>query len=209
MGNNSAKSRMEQQMDFILEVDKSKQVVRQTYLADGSRKENDAEHAWHLAIMAMLMGEHANEPVDVLKVIKMVLVHDLVEIDAGDTYAYDVAGNETKRDRELLAAERIFELLPEDQAKELRALWDEFEEGETAEARFALSLDKIQPLLLNNASGGISWKEHGVKLSQVLNRNASTGKGSQAMWEYSRELIEENVKKGLLIDDAGRPPLER
>lgn len=209
MGNNSAKSRMEQQMDFILEVDKSKQVVRQTYLADGSRKENDAEHAWHLAIMAMLMGEHANEPVDVLKVIKMVLVHDLVEIDAGDTYAYDVAGNETKRDRELLAAERIFELLPEDQAKELRALWDEFEDGETAEARFALSLDKIQPLLLNNASGGISWKEHGVKLSQVLNRNASTGKGSQAMWEYSRELIEENVKKGLLIDDAGRPPLER
>lgn len=196
-------------MDFILEVDKSKQVVRQTYLADGSRKENDAEHAWHLAIMAMLMGEHANEPVDVLKVIKMVLVHDLVEIDAGDTYAYDAAGNETKRERELLAAERIFELLPEDQAKELRALWDEFEEGETAEARFALSLDKIQPLLLNNASGGISWKEHGVKLSQVLNRNASTGKGSQAMWEYSRELIEENVKKGLLIDDAGRPPLER
>lgn len=209
MGNNSAKSRLEQQMDFILEVDKSKQVVRQTYLADGSRKENDAEHAWHLAIMAMLMGEHANEPVDVLKVIKMVLVHDLVEIDAGDTYAYDAAGNETKRERELLAAERIFELLPEDQAKELRALWDEFEEGETAEARFALSLDKIQPLLLNNASGGISWKEHGVKLSQVLNRNASTGKGSQAMWEYSRELIEENVKKGLLIDDAGRPPLER
>ena len=209
MGNNSAKSRLEQQMDFILEVDKSKQVVRQTYLADGSRKENDAEHAWHLAIMAMLMGEHANEPVDVLKVIKMVLVHDLVEIDAGDTYAYDAAGNETKRERELLAAVRIFELLPEDQAKELRALWDEFEEGETAEARFALSLDKIQPLLLNNASGGISWKEHGVKLSQVLNRNASTGKGSQAMWEYSRELIEENVKKGLLIDDAGRPPLER
>lgn len=209
MGNNSAKSRMEQQMDFILEVDKSKQVVRQTYLADGSRKENDAEHAWHLAIMAMLMGEHANEPVDVLKVIKMVLVHDLVEIDAGDTYAYDAAGNETKRERELLAAERIFELLPEDQAKELRALWDEFEDGETAEARFALSLDKIQPLLLNNASGGISWKEHGVKVSQVLNRNASTGKGSQAMWEYSRELIEENVKKGLLIDDAGRPPLER
>lgn len=207
MENNSAKSRLEQQMDFILEVDKSKQVVRQTYLADGSRKENDAEHAWHLAVMAMLMGEHANEPVDILKVIKMVLVHDLVEIDAGDTYAYDEAGNETKRDRELQAAERIFKLLPEDQAKELRALWDEFEESRTAEARFALSLDKIQPLLLNNASEGKSWKEHGVRLSQVLNRNASTGKGSQTMWEYSRGLIEENVKKGLLIDDTGRPPL--
>lgn len=196
--------RLPRQMDFIRETDKSKQIIRQTYLADGSRKEDDAEHAWHLALMAMLMSEYANEPVDQLKVIKMVLIHDLVEIDAGDTYAYDDAGNSTKRERELKAADRIFNLLPPDQAAQLRALWDEFEANETPEARFALSLDKIQPLLLNDASNGNSWKEHGVKLSQVLKRNANTAGGSAKLWDYAKSLIDKNVANGNLIDDTER-----
>lgn len=196
--------RLPRQMNFIRETDKSKQIIRQTYLADGSRKEDDAEHAWHLALMAMLMSEYANEPVDQLKVIKMVLIHDLVEIDAGDTYAYDEAGNSTKRERELKAADRIFNLLPPDQAAQLRALWDEFEASETPEARFALSLDKIQPLLLNDASDGNSWKEHGVRLSQVLKRNVNTADGSAKLWEYAKSLIDKNVANGNLIDDTER-----
>lgn len=196
--------RLPRQMNFIRETDKSKQIIRQTYLADGSRKEDDAEHAWHLALMAMLMSEYANEPVDQLKVIKMVLIHDLVEIDAGDTYAYDDAGNSTKRERELKAADRIFNLLPPDQAAQLRALWDEFEASETPEAKFALSLDKIQPLLLNDASDGNSWKEHGVRVSQVLKRNANTANGSAKLWEYAKGLIDKNVANGNLINDTER-----
>ena len=146
--------RLEQQMNFILEVDKLKKIGRQTYLSDGSRKENDAEHSWHLALMAILLGEHANEKVDVLKVVSLVLIHDIIEIDAGDTYAYDDEGNKTKREREEKAADRIFNLLPKDQAVYMRELWEEFEEGETPEARFALALDNVQPTMLNDASGG-------------------------------------------------------
>lgn len=151
----------EKQMSFIMELDKIKKINRQTYLSDGSRKENDAEHSWHLALMAFVLAEHANEEIDVLKTIKMVLLHDVIEIDAGDTYAYDTEANKTKRERELLAADRIFGLLPEEQRSEYRGLWDEFEAMETAEAKFANMLDNVQPLLLNVATDGKSWREHG------------------------------------------------
>lgn len=188
--------RLQKQMAFILEMDKMKSVVRQTYLADGSRKENDAEHSWHLALMAFLLAEYANEPVDVLKTMKMAMIHDVIEIDAGDTYAYDLEGNETKRQRELVAAERLFSILPEDQAKEYRALWDEFEALETIEARFANTLDKIQPVLLTNQSDGKSWKEHGVREAQIMGRNLRTHEGSEELWQYIKTMIEENIKKG-------------
>lgn len=190
------KERLQRQMDFILEADKIKKITRQTYLSDGSRKENDAEHSWHLALMCGLLCEYANEKVDVAKTMLMVLIHDMVEIDAGDTYAYDTTGNATKREREVKAAERIFHILPDDQAKLLRGLWEEFEEAVTPEARFALALDKIQPILLNDASGGKSWREHQVELSQILGRNVKTPEGSGELWEYARGLIDRNVESG-------------
>ena len=189
-------TRLEEQMNFILEMDKEKQIFRQTYLSDGTRRENDAEHAWHLALMCLLLHEYAEEPIDVLRAMSMVLIHDVVEIDAGDTYAYDAKGNETKRERELAVAERIFRLLPEDQAGDLRGLWDEFEAAKTPEARFANTLDKIQPVMLNDASGGIAWENHGVTRSQILERNARTHEGSAILWEYTRQIIEKNVKLG-------------
>ena len=162
-------TRLEQQIRFITEIDKVKNIFRQTYLADGKRKENDAEHSWHIALMAYLLQEHAEEPVDVPRVMLMVLIHDLVEIDAGDTYAYDSEGAKTKREREVRAAERIFGLLPEDQGRYFRELWDEFEAYESADAKYAHLLDNFQPLLLNDASGGRSWSEHDVKKSQRSN----------------------------------------
>mgnify|MGYP000188200337 CR=1 FL=1 len=186
------KERLEKQLDFIREIDKEKEIFRQTYLADASRKENDAEHSWHLALMAFVFADYANEKIDVLKTMKMVLLHDVIEIDAGDTYAYDTEGNKTKRERELKAADRI------SQRMEYRGLWDEFEAMETAEAKFANMLDKVQPLLLNNASDGKSWVEHGVRESQVLARNSRTHEGSEKLWAYAKSLIEENVKKGRL-----------
>lgn len=191
----------EKQISFIMELDKIKKINRQTYLSDASRKENDAEHSWHLALMAFVLAEYANEEIDVLKTMKMVLLHDVIEIDAGDTYAYDDEGNRTKRVRELKAAERIFGLLPGEQAKEYRGLWDEFEAMETAEARFANMLDKVQPLLLNDASGGKSWEEHGVKKSQVLARNERTREGSEKLWSYAKTLIERNTAEGHLLDE--------
>lgn len=191
--------RLDRQFGFIRETDGLKQVVRQSYLADASRRENDAEHSWHLALMAVLLSEYADKDIDVLRVVTMVLVHDIVELDAGDTYAYDNEGNATKREREVKAAERIFNILPEDQAAYLRSLWDEFEEQGTKEAKFANTLDKLQPLMLNHASGGKSWKEHSVKLSQVLNRNKNTAEGSKELWEYAKKnFIEPNVEKGML-----------
>ena len=177
--------RLDSQFEFIREIDGLKKISRQTYLSDGSRKENDTEHSWHLALMAVLLSEYANENVDLLRVITMVLVHDIVELDAGDTYAYDDAGNATKREREVAAADRIFNILPADQAKYLRNLWDEFEEDSTPEARFAHTLDHVQPVMLNDASGAKAWKEHAIKLSQVLKRNSSTAKGSEKLWEYT------------------------
>ncbi len=188
--------KLEQQMQFLLELDKQKEIERQTYLASGKRKEGDAEHAWHLAVMAFLLADYANEKIDVLKTVKMVLLHDVVEIDAGDTYAYDTTGNQTKRFREEKAADRIYGMLPEEQKQEYRALWEEFERGETPEAKFANTLDKVQPVLLNDASGGISWREHGIEKSQIMERNAHTQEGSGALWEYAHGLIEENAAKG-------------
>ena len=160
------KERLEKQFDFCREIDKEKFIKRQTYLSDGQQKENDAEHAWHMAIMTLLLSEYANEEIDVLKTVSMLLIHDLVEIDAGDTYAYDEEGKKTQRQRELAAADRIFGLLPEDQQKKFRELWDEFEEGETAEAKFAHTMDNVQPAMLNAATGGKAWEERKIRLSQ-------------------------------------------
>lgn len=192
---------LRKQLDFSLEVDKTKDIFRQTYISSGERKENDAEHAWHMALMAYLLREYANEEVDILKVIIMILIHDLVEIDAGDTYAFDAEANLDKREREVKAADRIFNILPEDQAKEIYDLWEEFEAYETPEAKFAHTLDNFQPLMLNNSIGGVSWREHGVKLSQILKRNSKTGEGSKEIWSYMREVIQDNIDKGNIIDD--------
>lgn len=194
-------TRLEQQMQFALEVDKLKYITRQTYLSKGDRKENDAEHSWHLAMLAMLLSEHSEEPVDVLKVMKMVIIHDIVEIDAGDTYCYDDAGNATKRERETAAADRIFGILPKDQAEELRNLWEEFEEAQTPEAAFAHSLDRIQPVMLNDATHGVSWKEHQVKRSQIEKRIAPIAKGSKSIKAMAEDIVEKNVKLGNIIDE--------
>lgn len=191
-------ARLRKQLNFILELDKLKEITRQTYLADGSRKEGDAEHSWHLAVMCALLAEYANEPIDMAKTMAMVLIHDVVEIDAGDTYAYDTAGNETKREREVAAADRIFSLLPGDQAALMRGLWDEFERSDTPEARFAHTLDCVQPLLLNQASGGRSWREHGVQEGDVRRRNAHTAEGSEALYAVVDQVIQENVGNGNL-----------
>ena len=190
--------RLKRQIEFLLETDKMKTIGRQTYIANATRKENDAEHSWSLALMCMLFSEYANEKIDVGHTMEMVLVHDLVEIDAGDTYAYDSDGNQTKRERELAAADRIFHILPDEQAEHIQSLWDEFEAGETPEAKFANTLDKVQPLLLNHTTGGISWKEHDVRAEQVMSRNSKTPEGSKVLWDYCMELIKENVEKGNL-----------
>lgn len=193
--------RLKKQMEFIVEVDKVKNIIRQTYLADGNRKENDAEHSWHLALMAVLLKEYSNEEVDLAKVVPMVLIHDLVEIDAGDTYAYDEAGAATKRERETKAADRIFSMLPQDQCSWFRELWEEFEAYETPEAKFAHVLDNCQPLLLNDASNGKSWAEHGVRKSQIYKRNENTSEGSVEIWEYMKELIDKHIRLGHVIDE--------
>lgn len=184
--------RLQKQFAFALEIDKEKMIGRQTYLstpdADNNlRKENDAEHAWHLALMVILLQEYANEPIDVLKTVSMVLLHDIVEIDAGDTYAYDETGKLDQKEREEKAAERIYGMLPEDQAREWYVLWKEFEERKTPEARFARALDNLQPMMLNHATDGKAWEEHGVLLSQILKRNIPTPEGSQVLWEYGKE----------------------
>lgn len=194
------KSRIEKQFEFILEADKEKNITRQTRLSDGVRYENDAEHAWHMALMCVLLGEYSNEPVDILKTVTMILIHDIVEIDAGDTYAYDADAASTQREREEKAADRLYGLLPEDQGEKLRALWEEFEAGETAEAKFARALDNIQPAMLNSASDGIEWLRHGVKLSQILERNKNTADGSAVLWEHSyNNFIKPNVEKKRII----------
>ena len=194
--------RLEQQFQFIKQIDKEKMIGRQTYLSDAKRKENDAEHAWHMAIMTVLLSEYANEEIDVLKTITMLLIHDIVEIDAGDTYAYDEVGKQTQREREVKAAERIFGMLPEDQAKKFRDLWEEFEARETKEAKFARTMDNLQPMMLNDATDGKAWIEHGVHLSQILKRNERTAEGSETLWKYALEnFIEPNVKKGRIKAD--------
>ena len=194
--------RLEQQMQFALEVDQEKRIYRQTYCSDGETLENDAEHAWHAALMAVLLSEYANESFDVLKTVTMLLIHDIVEIDAGDTYAYDDAGIATQAERERNAANRIFGILPDDQSKKMMDLWLEFEAGETAEARFAKVMDKVQPIMLNAATDGRAWKEHEVKLSKILDRNKKTPEGSQILWDYMlQNFIMPNVEKGNIEDD--------
>ncbi len=195
--------RLNKQFEFIQEIDKEKFIGRQTYLTGAARKENDSEHAWHLALMTILLSEYSNEPIDVLKTVTMVLIHDIVEIDAGDTYAYDEEAKLTQKDREEKAADRIFGMLPADQRDKLRAIFEEFEAGETAEAKFAKAMDNIQPVMLNNATDGKAWAEHAVKLSQVLGRNARTADGSKKLWDYAySNFIDPNVKKGRLINDV-------
>lgn len=191
--------RLERQFDFFREIDKEKFIGRQTYLTGAERKENDAEHAWHMAVMAILLSEYANEEIDVLRTVTMILIHDIVEIDAGDTYAYDEEGKATQRERERKAAERLFGMLPDDQGARFRELWDEFEAAVTPEARFARTMDNIQPLMLNAATDGKAWREHGVHLGQVLGRQERTKYGSEQLWEYAYEtFIKPNVEKGNL-----------
>lgn len=193
---------LQSNINFIVEIDKLKSVYRQTLLTDKSRYEGDAEHSWHLAIMACLLKDFANDPnIDILKVIKMVLIHDIVEIDAGDTYCYDVIGNKDKRVREEKAAKRIFNILPEKQAKEMLDLWEEFEEMQTSEAKFAASLDRLQPMLNNYYTEGISWKNHGIKVSQVIERNKHIKEGSLLLWDFALKLINDAVEKGYLQRD--------
>ena len=197
----SMDDRLKEQIDFILEIDKMKEILRQNYLADGSARENDADHSWHLAMMALILSEYSNEKVDVTRVVPMVLTHDLVEIDAGDTYAYDEAGALTKEKREKAAADRIFGILPKEQGTWMRGLWDEFEACNTPESKFAHVLDNCQPLFLNDASNGRSWEEHQVKKSQIYKRNQKTGEGSEVIWEYMKELIDKHIALGHVIDD--------
>lgn len=197
------KTRLEQQFEFCKEIDKEKFIKRQTYLSDGIHKENDAEHAWHMAIMTILLSEYANEKIDVLKTVTMLLIHDLVEIDAGDTYAYDEEAKKSQRQREEAAADRIFALLPEDQQTAFRAIWEEFEQGKTPEAKFAHTMDNLQPVMLNAASDGKAWEEHGVHLSQILGRNQHTADGSQTLWDYSyQNFISPNIEKGKIKKDC-------
>jgi putative hydrolase of HD superfamily len=194
--------RLEQQFDFIREIDREKFIGRQTYLSDGERKENDAEHAWHMAIMTVLLSEYANQEIDVLKTVTMLLIHDIVEIDAGDTYAYDEKGKKTQRAREERAAERIFGLLPPDQGENFRQLWEEFEAWETPEACFAHTMDNLQPMMLNAATDGKAWVEHSVHLWQLMKRNQKTGQGSQQLWDYAqKEFIQPNLEAGRILKD--------
>lgn len=189
--------RLEKQIEFIKEIDKLKAIKRQTLLINEDRQENDAEHSWHLAMLAFLLSEYSNEKIDVLKTIKMVLIHDIVEIDAGDTYCYDEEGYKTKADREIKAAERIFGLLPDDQYNEMKALWEEFEAMNTPESKFACVLDRLQPILLNYTKGGVSWRKHGVKREQVEERNKCTQSGSEELYRYIMSIIANADEKGM------------
>ncbi len=193
--------RLQKQLDFLLEIDKEKQIFRQTHILGYGRRENDAEHAWHMAVMAFVLAEYVDDPVDVLRVVQMVLIHDLVEIYAGDTYAYDEEAKATQKDRELAAADRIFGMLPEDQGRQMREVWEEFEAYETAEARFAHLLDNYQPLFLSDANGGQDWVSHGVTRSQILKRNERALDVSEAMGRVIRQVIDKNVEKGTIRDE--------
>lgn len=190
------KERLEKQIDFILEADKEKNIIRQTHLSGNGRRENDAEHAWHMAIMVYLLKEYANEEIDLAKAMMMALIHDIVEIDAGDTYAYDSKGLETQKVREEQASERIFGLLPEEQGEELKSLFQEFEASETPEARFVRAMDNFQPLLLNHSNDGRDWREHGIAINQVMKRHIHTKLGSNIIWDYAEKIIEKNVRNG-------------
>ena len=190
--------RLSKQLEFALEIDKEKNITRQTHLSGHGRAENDAEHAWHMAIMAYLLAEYSNEPVDIKRVMIMCLIHDIVEIDAGDTYAYDSEAKTTQKEREDAAAKRIYSLLPEDQAAELMDIFYEFEAGETAEARFARAMDNLQPLILNDSNGGSDWVAHGVKAQQVYGRQSRTREGSEKLYEVTDGILKKYIDKGIL-----------
>ena len=190
--------RLKKQLDFALEIDKEKNILRQTHLSGHGRNENDAEHAWHMAIMAYLLREYSNEPVDITRVMLMCLIHDVVEINAGDTYAYDEEGKKTQKAREEAAKERIYSLLPEDQKEELAAIFDEFEESKTPESKFAHAMDNLQPLMLNNSNDGGDWREHGVSAKQVYGRQSRTKEGSEKLYEVTDQIIKKHREKGNL-----------
>ena len=190
--------RLQKQLDFILEIDKEKNIFRQTHLSGHGRNENDAEHAWHMAIMAYLLQEYSNEKIDVARVMLMCLIHDVVEIDAGDTYAYDAEGLKTQKARKEAAKERLYSMLPEDQKADLVAIFDEFEERKTPEAKFARALDNLQPLLLNHSNGGGDWKNHDVTAEQVYGRQSRTREGSEKLFEVTDQILKENIAKGNL-----------
>lgn len=191
--------RIEKQLAFSLEIDKVKNIFRQTHLSENGRNENDAEHSWHMAIMAYLLREYANEKIDISKVMLMCLIHDIVEIDAGDTYAYDTENLKTQKAREDVAKIRIFSMLPQEQMEEFIRLFDEFEAYETAEAKFAHAMDNIQPLILNNSNNGGDWREHNVTVEQIYKRQSKTKLGSESLFEVTDKIIQENIKKGNLI----------
>lgn len=191
--------RLRSQIDFLLEIDKLKSILRQTLLTDGRRQENSAEHSWHLSIMALLLAEYAkDQPIDLLRVLKMLLIHDLVEIDAGDTYCYDETGNADKAQREKQAADRIFGLLPDDQAAEFHSLWQEFELRKSAEAKYAAALDRLQPLLHNYQTDGRVWRKHGINSNQVYSRNQSIAEGAPDLWQYAAQIILDSIERGWL-----------
>ena len=194
-------NKLQQQIQFLKEIDDLKQVLRQTVLTKDCRQENDAEHSWHLAMLVVTLSEYSNDSsIDLLRTVKMVLIHDIVEIDAGDTFCYDDHDRKAKTEKERKAAHRIFGILPEEQGQELIDLWEEFEAMETPEAQFAAAADRLQPLLLNYYSEGYAWKKHGIKKSQVIERNHHISNGSKVLWEFAKNLIEESVNKGYLID---------
>ena len=195
------KERFEKQLAFILEVDKEKNILRQSHLSGYVRQENDAEHSWHIAMMIYLLKEYANEEFDVAKAMMMALIHDVVEIDAGDTYAYDTKALETQKERERKAADRIFGLLPDDQKEHLMELFEEFEEGKSPESRIAHVMDNLQPILLNDCNNGADWRAHGVNKTQVINRQKTSQFGSIEIWEFAKDLIERNVKKGNIKEE--------
>lgn len=196
--------RLDAIFDFIREIDKEKGIIRQTYVLKGERKETDAEHAWHMAVMVLLLKEYANEDFDTLKCISMLLVHDLVEVYAGDTYCYDAQAVKGQAEREQAAADRLFAILPEDLGKSMRALWEEFEACRSPEARFAKTMDNLQPMMLNAASDGKAWTEHGVQLKQILKRNEKSALGSRMLWDYAKaHFIAPNLEKGRIGNDAG------
>ncbi len=196
------KQRIDRQFEFLLEADKEKFIERKTLKSDGKTFENDAEHAWHMVLMCILLGEYSNEDIDMLKTISMIVIHDIVEIDAGDTYAYDSEAKKSQRERELKAAKRIFGLLPDDQCKKFKELWEEFEEGKTKEAKFAHAMDNIQPAMLNNSTDGKMWAKNKVSLKQILERNKNTSDGSITLWNYSyNNFILPNIEKGRIEND--------
>jgi len=193
------RDRFARQRDFILEIDKEKEILRQTHIAGYARQEDDAEHAWHMAVMAYLLREYSNEPVDIARAMIMCLIHDVVEIDAGDSYAYDAVAQASHVEREICAADRIFGLLPDDQARDLRSIWDEFEAGETVEARFVKAMDNVQPMMLNDFNGGRDWSAHDIAIRDTRRRNANTRLGSEELASYVEERFEANVQKGSLL----------